>query len=67
MSCRLFWRAVRLTYPWLPLALTLWRIVGSTDRRRHRAQVRFWRLYSRLDFADLLAIAIDLIQPEFWV
>lgn len=66
MSCKLFWRLVRLTYPWSPLVITLWRIISSTDIDRHRAQVRFWLLYSRIDFASLLAIAIDLIQPEYW-
>ncbi len=45
MSCRLFWRVVRLTYPWLPLALTLWHIASSTDRHCQRAQVHFWKLY----------------------
>ncbi|MBW4421357.1 MAG: hypothetical protein KME13_19355 [Myxacorys californica WJT36-NPBG1] len=67
MSCKLFWRVVRLTYPWLPLVMTLWRIAGSTDIHRQRAQVRFWILFSRIKFANLLAIAIDLIQPEYWV
>jgi hypothetical protein len=67
MSCKLFWRIVRLTYPWLPLIMTLWRIAGSTNHHRHRAQVRFWILLTRIDFANLIAIVSDLIQPEYWV
>jgi len=46
----------------------LWRVATSTDNlRRTHAQIRFWLLYSRIDFGNLLAIAIDLIQPEYWV
>jgi len=66
MSCKLFRRVVRRTYPWLPLVIALWRMATSTDAHRIRAQLRFWILYSRIDFANLLAIAIDLIQPEYW-
>jgi len=67
MSCKLFWRTVRLTYPWIPLMVMLWRVTTATDNvRRTHAQVRFWLLYSRIDFGNLLAIAIDLIQPEYW-
>ncbi|XGW00317.1 MAG: hypothetical protein ACAF41_15450 [Leptolyngbya sp. BL-A-14] len=39
----------------------------ATDVRRSHATVKFWRLYSRIDFATLLSIAIDLSQPEYWV
>jgi hypothetical protein len=67
MCCKLFWQIVRRTYPWLPLAITLWRIACLTGDDRLRAQVRFWKLYSRIQFAELLAMAIDLAQPEFWV
>jgi hypothetical protein len=66
MSCKLFWRTVRLTYPWLPLLMTLWRIICATADHRQRALVRFWILLGRIDFANLLAIASDLIQPEYW-
>jgi hypothetical protein len=66
MSCKLFWRSVRFTYPWLSLVIILWRMAHSTDVERHRAQVRFWILVTRIDFANLLAIAIDMIQPEYW-
>ncbi len=67
MSRKLFWRIVRFTHPWLSLALTLWRMAGSSGTARYRAQIRFWLLYSRIDVANLLAITIDLIQPEYWV
>lgn len=67
MICRLFWRTVRLTYPWVPLAKALWLILTATGLERLRAQVRFWRLYSRIDFAELLAAAMDWIRPEYWV
>lgn len=67
MSYRLFRRIARLTYPWLSLVINLWRIAHSTDVRRQRAQVRFWVRLSRIDFTNFLAIAINLIQPEYWV
>lgn len=66
MSRKLFWHIIRLTYPWLPLLITLWRIIRLTGIDRCRAQVRFWILLSRIDFASLIALASDLIQPEFW-
>jgi len=67
MSCKLFWQIVRRTYPWLPLVITLCRAACSRGNNRLRAQIRFWKLYSQINFANLLAIAIDLTQPEFWV
>ncbi|MBD2089039.1 hypothetical protein H6F67_04115 [Microcoleus sp. FACHB-1515] len=67
MSCKFRWRILRLTYPWLPLAIALWRIITATDTCRLRARLRFWKLYSRIDFANLLAIAHDMIQPEYWL
>ncbi|AUS99937.1 hypothetical protein CLI64_05775 [Nostoc sp. CENA543] len=66
MFCKLFWWLIRRTYPWLSLVINLWRITNSTDRQRHRAQVRFWILWSRIDFPSLIAIANELIQPEYW-
>jgi hypothetical protein len=44
----------------------LWRSLISTGIDRTRAQLRFWILVTRIDFANLLAMAIDLIQPEYW-
>jgi hypothetical protein len=29
--------------------------------------IRFWRLFLKIDFAQLIAIAIDITQPEFWI
>ncbi|MBD1805007.1 hypothetical protein H6F98_06020 [Microcoleus sp. FACHB-SPT15] len=66
MSCRLYWRTVRLTYPWLPLAIALWRMASSTGVQRSRAQVRFWMLLTRIDFANLFAIVSEMSQPEYW-
>ena len=45
----------------------LWRMVVSTGVQRSRAQIRFWMLLTRIDFANLLAIAIEMAQPEYWV
>lgn len=67
MLCKLFWQFLRRTYPWIPLAIALWRATGLAGHDRQRAQIKFWKLYSRIDFAGLLAIAIEMIQPEFWV
>jgi len=66
MSCKLFWYALRLTYPWLSIAIILWRIIKSNGIYRSRAQVRFWILLSRIDFANLILLANELIQPEYW-
>ncbi len=65
ISCKLYWRTIRLTYPWLPLAMTLWRMVISTGVHRTRARIRFWMLLTRINFANLLAIAIEMAQPEY--
>lgn len=65
-TCRLFWRTVRLTYPWLPLLVMGWRTLVMSGTDRDRAQVRFWVLLNRVDFANLLAIALEMIQPEYW-
>jgi hypothetical protein len=67
MSCKLFWRVIRLTYPWVPLIVALWRVATSKGIQRTRAWMKVWLLYSRIDIANLLAIAIDLGQPEYWV
>lgn len=67
MSRKRFWLIVRLTYPWVSLAIALWRMATLTELDRARAQVRFWILYHRINFANLLAIAIDLLQPEYWL
>jgi hypothetical protein len=58
---------MRLTYPWLPLTIMLWRMVISTGIHRSRVQIRCWRLLTRIDFANLLVIALEMIQPEYWV
>ncbi|GAB4153167.1 MAG: hypothetical protein Fur0046_33070 [Cyanobacteria bacterium J069] len=70
-GCLWLW-ALRQTYPWGGLALLLgrllWgRLLWGPDERRSRERLRLWRLWLRVDFANLLAIAIDLTQPEFWV
>lgn len=66
LKCRLYWRIVRLTYPWVPLCVVGWKTITSAGIQRNLAQVRFWILLNRIDFANLLAIALDLIQPEYW-
>ncbi|MCC5639086.1 hypothetical protein LC593_25300 [Nostoc sp. CHAB 5844] len=66
MFCKLFWQVTRFTYPWLPLAITLWRILKSHGIHRSRAQVRFWILFSRINFANIMLLANELIQPEYW-
>lgn len=66
ISCKLCWRTIRLTYPWLPLAIALWRMLIYTGVQRSRAQVRFWILLTQIDFANLLAIALEMAQPEYW-
>jgi len=65
-KCSLFWRTVRLTYPWLPLLIVGWRTLKASGLDRDRAQVRFWLLLNRIDFANLWAIALEMIQPEYW-
>ncbi|MBD2342963.1 hypothetical protein H6G18_02215 [Anabaena subtropica FACHB-260] len=65
-SCTWF-RLIRNTYPWLSLLIQARRVMFSCGNQKIREQVRFWQLFYRVDFASLLAIAIELIQPEFWV
>ncbi|AFY47838.1 hypothetical protein Nos7524_1980 [Nostoc sp. PCC 7524] len=66
-SCYLWFRLIRKTYPWLSLVIQARRVIFASGVERMREQVQFWMLFYKLDFANLLAIAIDLIQPEFWV
>jgi hypothetical protein len=62
-----FWfRLLRRTYPWLPLCIQVGRFVWFCHLP-NREQIRFWRLFVRVDFAELLAIVMELAQPEFWV
>ncbi|WP_297080023.1 hypothetical protein [Thermoleptolyngbya sp. M55_K2018_002] len=58
---------LRSSYPWGGLLLQLARLLWIGNERRSRERLRLWRLWLRIDFANLLAIAIDLMQPEFWV
>jgi hypothetical protein len=62
----LWFRLLRRTYPWLPLCLQMGRI-ALVCQLPDRELVRFWRLLVQVDFAEFLAIAIELSQPEFWV
>lgn len=61
-----WFRLLRRTYPWLPLLMQTVRILIACNPP-YREQVRFWRLLIQVDYAELLAIVIDLAQPEFWV
>lgn len=65
--CHLWFRLIRKTYPWLSLLIQAKRVLFAGSVEQMREQVRFWTIFYKLDFANLLAIAIDLIQPEFWV
>ncbi|MBD1911672.1 MULTISPECIES: hypothetical protein [unclassified Leptolyngbya] len=67
LLCRLQWRILRLSYPWLPLAIALWRLTTSRGIQRSRAQAKFWLLSVRIDFANLMAIALDMTHPEYWL
>jgi hypothetical protein len=62
----LWFRLLRRTYPWLPLCLQIGQI-ALVCNLPDREQVRFWRLLVQVDFAELLAIVVELAQPEFWV
>jgi hypothetical protein len=65
--CFIWFRLLRNTYPWLCLLIQARRVVFSCGYEQIRQKVRFWRLFYQVDFANLLAIAIELSQPEFWV
>lgn len=65
-SC-IWFRLIRRTYPWLPLLIQARRVIFACNNQQVQEQVRFLRLFYQLDFANLIAIGIDLIQPEFWV
>ncbi|MGG6294091.1 hypothetical protein ACQ4M4_06670 [Leptolyngbya sp. AN02str] len=72
MLCKLYWRYLRSTYPWIPLLLCVYdlavcSVCAGDVSHVDRVRVRFWRLWMRVDFASLLAIALELAQPEFWV
>ncbi|MDX2232757.1 MAG: hypothetical protein NW220_24210 [Leptolyngbyaceae cyanobacterium bins.349] len=61
------WRILRRTYPWLPWMLITWQILVTHRDQRDRVLLRWWSLLYRLDWANLLAIAMDMIQPEYWM
>ncbi|MEA5566704.1 hypothetical protein [Anabaena sp. UHCC 0399] len=65
--CHLWFRLIRKTYPWLSLVIQGRRVIFAASVEQMRERVRFWILFYKLDFANLLAIAIELIQPEFWL
>lgn len=67
MMCCLSWRLLRRTYPWLPLLLLGSRTLMGLNVLPDRDRLRCWYLLYRIDFANLLAIAIELIQPEYWL
>lgn len=66
MLCRLYYRFLRTTFPWLSLVKASCQIATSRGMEKARAQVRFWRLLYRIDFAKLTAEAIDFVRPEYW-
>ncbi len=61
------WRILRATYPWFSLVRTAGQLPGCTDIAKSRIQVRFWVLLLKIDFASLIAIALELLTPEYWV
>ncbi|HEY9803296.1 MAG TPA: hypothetical protein V6D25_23330 [Leptolyngbyaceae cyanobacterium] len=63
----IWFRLLRNTYPWLSLLRQARRVMFSGGNDTIRQQLRFWRLFYQVDFANLIAIAIELSQPEFWV
>lgn len=67
MFYKYYQKFVRLIYPWPWLFLTLGRILILKGVDRDRAVVRFWRLVLKLDFAGLVAMAIEMGQPIYWV
>jgi hypothetical protein len=67
MMSRLFGRLLRRSYPWLPLLLLGSRTLIRLNASSHRDRLRCWWLLYRIDFANLLAIAMEMIQPEYWL
>lgn len=66
--CRKFWfRLLRKTYPWTALVLIGWRIAWACELQLIREQVRFMVILTKLDWAALISIAMDLLVPEAWV
>ncbi|MBD2355150.1 hypothetical protein H6G41_11050 [Tolypothrix sp. FACHB-123] len=65
--CYFWFRLLRQTYPCLSLLIQVRRVLLADGVEQIREKVRFWILFYKLDFANLLAIAIDFIQPEFWI
>ncbi|BCL34147.1 hypothetical protein [Nostoc sp. MS1] len=67
-KCFYIWfRILRNTYPWLSLFRQARRVILSCGDEKVRQKLRFWWLFYQVDFAKILAIALELAQPEFWV
>lgn len=60
-----FW-LLRKTYPWMHVVILVVMVTASRDTQQ-RQQIRLWRTLYNIDFSKLLAIAIELSQPEFWI
>ncbi len=58
-------RLFRRTYPWLPLLVLGGQVLIRQGTARDRW--RCWGLLAQIDFASLIAIAMDVMQPEFWL
>jgi hypothetical protein len=63
--CFRFW-ILRKTYPWMHIAILGWRVIASGNPRSQQMAEVWFRVY-KIDFSQLLAIAIELSQPEFWI
>lgn len=61
-----FW-LLRKTYPWMHIAILSLAVITSRNTQRQQQLVRLWLTVYKIDFSALLALAIDLAQPEFWV
>jgi hypothetical protein len=62
-SRRAFW-LLRTTYPWGHI---IWRTARMMRYQTSQHRVAWWFTVCQLDFATLLAWAIELTQPEFWL
>jgi hypothetical protein len=65
-TCRLTFWLLRKTYPWMHVVILVVMATASRDTQQ-RQQIRLWRTLDKIDFSGLLAIAIELSQPEFWI
>ena len=67
LTCRIWFWMLRKTYPWMHLVLLGLQVLMVGHPQRQIKQIQFWRTVYKIDFAALLTLVMEIVQPEFWL